>query len=522
MTATRRQILLLLIILAAAAALLTANLGQRLLWQDEAEVALLARSIDAHGVPTAWDGRNIITQQNGTEFDDGFTWRWSAWGGPFIVWASTTCFGQTPFGFRFPGALFGWLTILITFFMARRWTGRTDVALLSCTFLLLNIPFLLHARQCRYYSIISCLGITMLWTWRSLPNRRAWIALTLCGAAMFYVNELALAALMGPLLVYAIAVDRHRRRIRWTLSAIGAMALIGIPEILMRTQASGAAWHTLALGEAGLRIGKGLFEWNNVIFPAIALALILVFRRHLRPATEKLAWLMLCALALFPLLMTPFLDPNIRYATYGFPLAALLIAAVTVDVWRWRRPAAVGIAAILLGTNLVAIGPIVWLGRPLKSEIVGFAQEITEDYRGPTEAIVALLNDEAKPDDVLLATYGQLPLMLHTPLRIANMLPSQRAEALGLPRFTHDPMEARWFIPRNTVCRDCPPLDPIFWKQHLEDRGATLVPFALEVEDLKYGNSPNITSHRFTSPHARADEGLIIYRIDWPEDHPVP
>ena len=58
MRASRTDPLLLILVLVAAL-LLFGSLSGRSLWQDEAETALLAKSILASGRPIVFDGRNL-------------------------------------------------------------------------------------------------------------------------------------------------------------------------------------------------------------------------------------------------------------------------------------------------------------------------------------------------------------------------------------------------------------------------------------------------------------------------------
>ena len=66
-------------VLAVAAFLLFYNLGQRPFWQDEAETACLAKNVLRTGLPYAFDGVNVVSQEEAREFDKtgGYLWRWS-------------------------------------------------------------------------------------------------------------------------------------------------------------------------------------------------------------------------------------------------------------------------------------------------------------------------------------------------------------------------------------------------------------------------------------------------------------
>ena len=62
-----------------AGALVLGRLDARLLWQDEAQTALVSETILEHGVPLGTDGKNFFSQEQGAEYGDGFIWRWQTW-----------------------------------------------------------------------------------------------------------------------------------------------------------------------------------------------------------------------------------------------------------------------------------------------------------------------------------------------------------------------------------------------------------------------------------------------------------
>src|SRR5271154_1924162 len=67
-------------ITALAAVLIFWSLGDRYLWQDEAETALLGKNILTFWRPIAYDGTNFVSQEAGREFNKSdFLWRWSPW-----------------------------------------------------------------------------------------------------------------------------------------------------------------------------------------------------------------------------------------------------------------------------------------------------------------------------------------------------------------------------------------------------------------------------------------------------------
>ena len=518
MISNRTHRILFAAIIALAAFMLFANLGDRLLWQDEAETALLTRSIAERGIPKAWDGRNIITQQSGREFDDDFLWRWHGWGTPYMAYLSSRVFGETPFGFRFFGALFGLLTILATYLAAMRWTGNRDAALLACAILLISIPFLLHSRQCRYYSIISFLGTISIWAYAALPRRRAWFALVISTAVMAYFNELSCGSLAATLLAYAAISDRGR--LRSILLALPAIAILCVPEIVLRAGPGG----TSALLELGLpliifRLRMAVFGFNYVHLPLIAIAALWIFRGRLAPHTASLLKLVTIMFAACTLTVLPLTEPKAHYFTFAFVVAAMLIASALTDIWRQSRIAAVATAVIFFGTHTFSLVPVIGSGHWLATERVDFFRELTHHYRGPTEAVVEFLGEHAAAGDVVFTDYGQFPLMVHTDLSVAGLVPPERAKRLGLPDFTYDPMLAIWIVPRSIKCVSCPGMTSGELLEAMRSQGAKITGYPIDAPHLFMDSVPHLSTHRFTSPPL-GKSNMIVFRVEWPEGKP--
>ena len=95
-----------LAVVLVSALLIFFSLDQRILWIDEAETALLGRSILDRGVPTAFDGRNIISQEAGREYGPDYVWRWTPWLDKYLAAAAFAVLGESTFAARFPKIIF--------------------------------------------------------------------------------------------------------------------------------------------------------------------------------------------------------------------------------------------------------------------------------------------------------------------------------------------------------------------------------------------------------------------------------
>ena len=167
-------------IVSLAAILLFWGLTAKDLWQDEAATAVLATRMLKFGRPMAYDGVNLLTIDMQDEDDDASlsrrtrdpktaidyfvgqgnfkpdtTWKWQPWGLFAIAAVSIRILGQTTLAARLPFALAGLATVPLLFRLVRRQFGSLPMAALSALLLVCNTYWILHARQCRYYSVSS-------------------------------------------------------------------------------------------------------------------------------------------------------------------------------------------------------------------------------------------------------------------------------------------------------------------------------------------------------------------------------
>lgn len=181
------------------------NLDGRLFWGDEAETALLAKNILKFGVPRVDDGVNHISV-NGYRYDErNGIWTWSPWLPQYITAASFAVFGPGTWAGRAPFALIGWLAVVLLGVVAWKIYGSHRVAF-SCMFLLgTSEVFLLHIRQCRYYSITVLGEILVVYgMYQTLAKNRAGSWLVLTGLLLqFYCNYISALANVPVLLVLA-------------------------------------------------------------------------------------------------------------------------------------------------------------------------------------------------------------------------------------------------------------------------------------------------------------------------------
>ncbi len=411
-------------LLLLAALLIFANLDDRRLWDDEAETALLAQNTLRFGVPVAWDGVSLVSQECGADYDENYLWRQTPWLPIYLAAASFALLDVSTFTARLPFALLGLLAVPSMYLLARRTSADRLTALIGAGSLLLSVPFLLHTRQCRYYAVAIIAAIWVLYFFFLLPVRRRLAAagLALALTVLLHASHLLFFGAVAGLALAAAAVMRDRALLPWLGAAVAASVVGNLPWLLGSSvgQTSG---RLLALGSLKS------FAWNLAAyatrielyaFPAVLLAAALVVlavatrsRPDLRSGGGH-ACLALCVFALGHILVVstvPFVF--FRYVITLLPVFALLQA------WAIRALASRSrvLAAAILVLALLPDRADLVRGR-VSFTLARYVDEITHHVTGPIDGIVRHLATASRPGDRLFISYGDLPLRFYTKLDI--------------------------------------------------------------------------------------------------------
>ncbi len=422
----RRDLAVVGALTALSSVLLLANLGNQYLWQDEAQTALLARTILEHGVPLGTDGTNHFSQELGAEYGPDGVWRWHTWLSFYAVAASFAIFGQTTFAARLPFALAGVGCVVLTFALARElWRDRVAAAAAG-GLLALSVPFLILARQCRWYSLAALLALAGLLAYARLGRGRRRPAWGLLAAAvlLFHTHYLYCAVLLGACCLHALWFARER--LLPTLAAAAAAAALSAPWLVWLSGVKLGPGYVARLQSASdsLFYLRSFAETLVAVFLAHGLWLLaaplLALRRARRgePAIPQGAWSGLALVALHTGLgvaLLALLSPG-TYARYLTPLVPPLFAVVGLLVGSLARAwPALGVAA---AAAWVVSGPL-----------EDFVYEITHDYDGPVEGIVGFLRAHARPWHTVAIVYEDLPIKFYTGLRVVGGLTGENLEA---------------------------------------------------------------------------------------------
>lgn len=476
-----------------ASFLLLSNLDNQYLWQDEAETALVGRTILSHGYPIATDGRNSFSQDIAGDEGKFEAWRLHPWLQFYIVAGSFALLGPSTFSARLPFALFGIAVIVAVFFFTRDLFKSGRIALIASGLLTISVPFLLLCRQCRYYSPLMFFSLMTLWMYfRFMQGKKNALPLLIIAATLCF-HSFYPSFLLLPIVMTLHAALFHRERLRSLFVALAAIAVINFPWFLWFRAYPGVrrnVYHPVRIVEQLAGFGSDIAEfvftpWLLGVLLAVA---VIYFLKHGKIGVNIRPWWSPVVMLLTLVLTTIFVfsipaHTYFRYLSPAIPVLCMISALIIYTAFR---------AKFLLGVFAIALAVLI---QPLN----GYYQELTNDYIGPMEGISKYLNAHAKPDDIVLITYGDMTLKFYTKLRILGGYTGENLDA------AHN---ADWVIVRKHV--NSPYEVPVrrFIAEKIDFSKYERI--TLDCPDLPFENRECPRLHRFST--ARDEDRVVVYK----------
>jgi hypothetical protein len=419
------------------------NLGNQYLWQDEAQTAVIAKTVLARGVPYGTDGRNFFSQEMGAEYGPGYLWRWHTWLPFYLVAASFRLFGVGTFAARLPFALLGCASVLIVFLAAKELYKDQRTALVCAFMLATSIPFIILSRQCRYYSAAAFCTLVVLYAYVRTCERKKGGSILLGTALvlLFHTHYVYFAASVAALLGHALCV--RRQSARTVMLAAATAAVICLPWMLWLAGGGYAGRYAERILSPGsfmtsavqyiVLLGAHVAPLAVLVAP-LSVPLVRAVRKSRPMAGSGRFWCRASLLLLFiciPVIALAAFAPA-PFFRYLAPVIPVFVMLLGVAVERTREVHRV--VPWLLLIAYVAFQPL-----------PGFAYELFHDYDGPVEGLVRFLSENAAPDDTVAITYGDMPLKFYTDLRVIGGLTGEPLTgATG----------ARWVVIRHHTVSD--------------------------------------------------------------------
>ena len=493
------------------------NLGNQLLWEDEAETAVLGLNILKYGVPKAFDGKNLISQEWGNEFGDDYLWRWTPWLDKYIAALSFKIFGKSTAAARAPFAVLGVVSVVMAFFLARRIFQNSQIACLSVALLVVNVPFLLFCRQCRYYSPLILGTILTVYFFYGImrSGRFSVIGFIVSTAIVIQSNMFSFFSVLGSLAAAYVCVPENRRTSRKVVIAYIAAFTAGGP-VLLANLIFGKSAHIERLYTYWDNLKNCFADVHYFMFSFLLLGLFilgLLFCKKVaddaRPHAGPMSFILIFC---FSYVVLSALLPwhFFRYMVNMIPFYCILTAAIIYLLVRSRvlwiyAGILIVVSAHMYHPNELWPRKQRYIREKLCNMFPKFVKEITGDYKGPLKAVITYLDKHAGDDETIFVSYGAPVVQFYTNLTVIGGQDGRDLPAAMYPD---------WLLIRNFYFIDRPVA-----RRYLEKNSAIIdkwinsgayknIEFP-DVGDVYWENTPDPYFHLFASPGPRVVSGTV-------------
>ena len=434
-------------------------------WDDEAHVALCARNFLATGTTTAWDGRNLIPDNNGAGLTPRLTINFVQLDHYWVA-AFFRVFGESAWTGRFAMAVCGIGALLVFRRLLRlEFPAHPVLRLYALAASALSTNLLLYSRNCRYYSISLLLTLWLFCLYRSFvgggesdwsrpgelrpdehgmnpPSRAIGPLLGLAGGLLVLANVLNGISVLGALALRHALFHRDawtRRHRLQALLAGAVLASIALPYLALSVLPAMEMGRKLEQATAisprapWLWARLVIFVWNlegfsliNALPWTLAVTLLVFLRPAGRASAPDDEWTAaprlrelaatLVAFSFTLALATPqniwsACIPEVRYLTPALPLAALLSGGALWFIHQRTPIVALTLLTALVASNILSLAP----GVPFRWMLPAWIRETTAPYPTAVGEAAAWLRTHARRDD----TVWFCPAYMGKPLQFA-------------------------------------------------------------------------------------------------------
>lgn len=538
----------LILILLAASILFFYNLGNMSLWEDEAETAVLAKNILKTGLPHAWDGKNIVTQEFGRDSNNNNIWIYHPWLSHYISALSMKIIGTSNWALRFPFTLFGFLTIPLLYSFSLFISKNKRIAVHSSLLLAFSIQFILYSRQLRYYSLTAFFSTLLLYSYTKLimfPKKRYIFGTILSLILLFYSNHITAIAIGLGIFIHYLIFNRNKINFNTILAILILSFAFTLPWLMF----SNASKH-IEISSITIYISKfiHLLLDLNMIFPIVFIIILSPF--IIKNKLKEEQWLLI--IPVLSLIITYSFIPVFPRGRYLVPVYPLLFTGIAWMILKFKENSTFYIATLtfLLFTNIFSLIPGLILKNiphfpkeiskiyfnKIKYYYNDYVHELTKKYDGPIEGIVRFLKNNANPNQTIFVNYEAEPIIFYTDLKVLRIIPflnppdwivlrknkiSPYADdnydfKCVLLRSIFMPQKIKWNSSPSQTQDDLNIRHNKKYIKHILNK-YNYLPIELPYPNIPYENLPDIEFHQFET--VKNAPNLIIYkRINYKEE----
>ncbi|MGA1840872.1 MAG: ArnT family glycosyltransferase [bacterium] len=544
-----------LILLPLAIFLLFTNLGRHYVYIDEANTAFLAKNILEYGYPRIADDKNILPPFHDGSFTKHLAWVEQPWLQYYLAAASIAVFGQNSFAPRFPFALLGLLSIILLYkLVLYLYPGNKLLANLTILVYLLSIPFLLMARNCRYYSLVLIfvpLLMLMFLRWMDsflLKDNLLYIITSILLFHSFYPFWFSFTFVS---FLYFFIFNFRKNKVWVFISSHIIIALFTLPWMVYvhSTPPIGAKPDITNVTNL-----FAIYFWklHTYFFPFIVLLAIYfilyvlsklkIFERqhdNIKMFFRKETFLFM-SFVIYMLMISLMNLSASQYLVPFLPIVSLLIGIILLKIKNFSHWIFMAIIIIFLLTNIIHISPyifieklnqnpnklnkyiktpqsIIFLGNSptlefylyeqaeIRFYLFDFLYELTHEYQTRLDGIIDYLIKHSKKDQTIFTWFGEAgALMYHTEMKVLYppfpFVQTKKVKDL----ITHNTDTIDWVIPNGMFLpKEMAAIKPdliygsIDTTDYYPYNPSDYDKIPLQYPNVYYDVSPNIEAHHF-------------------------
>jgi len=520
------------------------NLGDQYLKLDEGLTAMLGKNILRFGVPTIWDGKNLIGVP---DFSINNIWAQHSWLSFYLVAFSCYFFSYTSFAALFPFVLSGFVAIPILYMFSLRISKSTSVARFATVFYTFSVPCLLYSRTARYISLPFPLVLLMMNYYLDIleNKQRSGIKFVTISTLLFHSMYIQFASTFIGIIIHFFIFIRNKKTFRKIIKLSLVIAVFTMPWFFyypvpalqnIRPYLSKLIGQDYSINL--LWIIKSYVAYfaqiNSYIFPLIFLVFVPVLYKKKKSdiMNEDISYVALPFIVICSIISVATIQviPLQNYIAGALPLIYLFLAIFCEKVRKLNVKIAFLLAFLLITTNLLHVMPWFFLtglskisddrlsgkisstklgkryinqvkrNAVLRFSLFDYIYELNHKYNGPIGGIVSYLKQHGSPEDSVLMGHESNALIFYTDMKKVVDIPFNKAPDWIIPRHNSS------FNILNTRERTKEEIDSYVWNYINENSYEKIV---LEVPDVRSENTYDIQIHKFRTPVT--DRKLTIY-----------